>query len=557
MNFTRMSFDKNWNNHADFPTHESQEAKVRADMQYLYDSIKDQFNNFLENELFAANIPYNPTAGIQAENVQAAIDAVHAEIVDIVDLSVADGSITDAKLKQDSTGETSAVVENAIRNGAVSTNKIQDGAVMRAKISNGAIDESKLADNSVYNRHIHADAVNTTQLVNGAVTTDKIYLGAVTDEKLASNSVITAKIKDGNVTNAKLATDAVTTAKIKDGNVEWAKLSQGTKDLINGKAPTAHASSATTYGVGDGSNYGHLKLSSQINLVSGIDGGIAATPYAVKVAYDLASGKAPTSHASSETTYGVGNGSNYGHLKLSNATDSSSNIAGGIAATPLAVKTAYDLAAGKAPTAHASSATTYGVGTDANYGHLKLSSSTSSTSTTSGGVAATPAAVKAAYDLAAGKAPTAHASTATTYGIGTGSNYGHVKLSDSTSSTSAASAGIAASPAAVKAAYDLANGKAAASHTSVVAADTTYGHAKISKGTVTLTKNAKSWASVSLSGATCNSSSLIVCAPAPASYAQWVDNRVRCTAQGTNVLTFAADTNITADVTVNVLVIKV
>lgn len=50
-----------------------------------------------------------------------------------------------------------------------------------------------------------------------------------------------------------------------------------------------------------------------------------------------------------------------------------------------------------------------------------------------------------------------HASTATTYGIGTSSNYGHVKLSDSTSSTSAASAGIAASPKAVKEAYDLAN----------------------------------------------------------------------------------------------------
>lgn len=55
-----------------------------------------------------------------------------------------------------------------------------------------------------------------------------------------------------------------------------------------------------------------------------------------------------------------------------------------------------------------------------------------------------------------GKAPTSHASSATTYGMGTGSNYGHVKLSDSTSSTSAASAGIAASPKAVKAAYDKA-----------------------------------------------------------------------------------------------------
>lgn len=55
------------------------------------------------------------------------------------------------------------------------------------------------------------------------------------------------------------------------------------------------------------------------------------------------------------------------------------------------------------------------------------------------------------------KAPTSHASTATTYGKATSSNYGHVKLSDSTSSTSGVSGGIAATPAAVKAVYDALN----------------------------------------------------------------------------------------------------
>lgn len=55
------------------------------------------------------------------------------------------------------------------------------------------------------------------------------------------------------------------------------------------------------------------------------------------------------------------------------------------------------------------------------------------------------------------KAPESHASTATTYGIGTSSNYGHVKLSDSTTSTSSTSSGVAATPAAVKEAYDKAN----------------------------------------------------------------------------------------------------
>lgn len=56
-----------------------------------------------------------------------------------------------------------------------------------------------------------------------------------------------------------------------------------------------------------------------------------------------------------------------------------------------------------------------------------------------------------------GAAPTSHASTATTYGKGTNNNYGHVKLSDSTSSTTAASSGgTAATPKAVKDALDAA-----------------------------------------------------------------------------------------------------
>ena len=39
-----------------------------------------------------------------------------------------------------------------------------------------------------------------------------------------------------------------------------------------------------------------------------------------------------------------------------------------------------------------------------------------------------------------GKAPTSHATTATTYGVGTESNYGHLKITDSTSSTAASTA---------------------------------------------------------------------------------------------------------------------
>lgn len=105
-----------------------------------------------------------------------------------------------------------------------------------------------------------------------------------------------------------------------------------------------------------------------------------------------------------------------------------------------AINEVLALAQGKAPTSHASSDTTYGVGTTQQYGHVKLCDSASSVTSTSG-VAATPAAVKSVADTlasyqsanntaVAGKAPTSHASTDTTYGVGTTQLYGHVKVTE-------------------------------------------------------------------------------------------------------------------------------
>lgn len=56
----------------------------------------------------------------------------------------------------------------------------------------------------------------------------------------------------------------------------------------------------------------------------------------------IASGKAPAYHASSTTTYGIGTNDLYGHLKLSDSIESTSDVSGGMAATPKAVKQAYD-----------------------------------------------------------------------------------------------------------------------------------------------------------------------------------------------------------------------
>ncbi|MEJ9504987.1 tail fiber protein, partial [Escherichia coli] len=139
-----------------------------------------------------------------------------------------------------------------------------------------------------------------------------------------------------------------------------------------------------------------------------------------------------------------------GITQLSSATNSTSEV---LAATPKAVKAAYDLANGKY-TAQDATTTQKGI--------VQLSSDTNSTSET---LAATPKAVKAAYDLAAGKAPSSHTHPWNQItGVPTASltAKGITQLSSATNSTSEV---LAATPKAVKAAYDLANGKQAADAT--------------------------------------------------------------------------------------------
>ncbi|HFW1776522.1 TPA: phage tail protein, partial [Salmonella enterica subsp. enterica serovar Virchow] len=106
---------------------------------------------------------------------------------------------------------------------------------------------------------------------------------------------------------------------------------------------------------------------------------LAATPKAVKTAYDLANAKY-TAQDATTTRKGI--------VQLSNATDSTSET---LAATPKAVKVAYDLANAKYTAQDA---------TTARKGIIQLSNATDSTSET---LAATPNAVKAAMDNANGR----------------------------------------------------------------------------------------------------------------------------------------------------------
>ncbi|OKS95939.1 phage tail protein [Escherichia coli] len=160
---------------------------------------------------------------------------------------------------------------------------------------------------------------------------------------------------------------------------------------------------------------GFTQLSNATNSTSET---LAATPKAVKAAYDLANGKYTAQDATTARK---------GLVQLSSATNSMSET---LAATPKAVKAAYDLANGKYTAQDA---------TTARKGLVQLSSVTNSDSET---LAATPKAVKTAYDLANGKYTAQDATTA---------RKGLVQLSSATNSDSET---LAATSKAVKSAYD-------------------------------------------------------------------------------------------------------
>lgn len=86
---------------------------------------------------------------------------------------------------------------------------------------------------------------------------------------------------------------SVTKSQVGLGNVDDTSdadkpISTATKTALDGKAPKTHASSSEDYGIGDREVYGHLKLFNGINSTADTRSGFAATPNAVKTAYEKA-----------------------------------------------------------------------------------------------------------------------------------------------------------------------------------------------------------------------------------------------------------------------------
>ena len=163
------------------------------------------------------------------------------------------------------------------------------------------------------------------------------------------------------------------------------------KEDIATKAPIAHADAEKTYGGGTEDLYGHVKTTDKYVYTNEDEtaptaaDSVAASPKAVADAYTtLDTAKAPVSHASTDTKYGSASLIDYGHVKASDTYKvaiEDGDAEHGVVASQKAVNDMYkDLSSNqetgivsRAPIMHADGERTYGAGTESLYGHVKIS----------------------------------------------------------------------------------------------------------------------------------------------------------------------------------------
>lgn len=177
--------------------------------------VKERFNALLDEltgTTAAAQLGITTIPGFSAGNVQTALEQIVQAMQDVTQGSVADGSITLAKLAAEVTavalggaaashthgaGDIDSGVLDAARLPVLDGTKLGAGSVGTAQLGAAVVTTDKLAALSVLATHI----------AQGAVTAQKLAQGAVTAEKIAAGAIITALLAPNAVTAEKLAND--------------------------------------------------------------------------------------------------------------------------------------------------------------------------------------------------------------------------------------------------------------------------------------------------------------------------------------------------------------
>ena len=189
--------------------------------------VRERFNALLDEltgTTAAEQLGIGTIPGFSADNIQTALEEIVTAMQEITQGSVADRSITLAKLAAEVTaaalggaaeshthgaGDINSGVLNADRIPVLDGTKLGAGSVGTAQLGAAAVTGEKIAALAVLATHLAQGAVTTQKLADKAVTSAKIGASAVGTTQLATGAANSAVIADKAVTAAKLAADAV------------------------------------------------------------------------------------------------------------------------------------------------------------------------------------------------------------------------------------------------------------------------------------------------------------------------------------------------------------
>ena len=163
---------------------------------HLHGILKD------ENSVSTDNIEDNAVTASKTnfEIVGSAVQSINSNQIKITSGSIAVSDLSENARTTLTTVGINSVSQDALKDNAVITSKINSLAVTTDKIANNAVTTDKIANN----------AITTDKIINNAVTTGKIAAGAITQDKLNEeinwSNLLSTKLEDESIPSSKINT---------------------------------------------------------------------------------------------------------------------------------------------------------------------------------------------------------------------------------------------------------------------------------------------------------------------------------------------------------------
>ena len=163
-----------------------------------------------------ATLPVGPV-GLSVESV----------ILDIRDTIVGGGSTLGFFLEREVKGGSVSIWDVQLVRAADNA-MIIDGAISTPKVQAGAIEASKIATNAVTADKIRAGAITAGKIATNSVTASKIVAGTITAKELGSNSVTTKQLTANSVNSSALQANSVKAEHLVANQITGDKISANT-----------------------------------------------------------------------------------------------------------------------------------------------------------------------------------------------------------------------------------------------------------------------------------------------------------------------------------------